>query len=251
MCEKMTFGIQKVQRGQVWYIEEAEEVTKVLREHGSKALNGTRPYFVVKVTGNMAAVIPMTTNTLGSNRPEDIVFENPINGTESRLVISQITTKGINEFGDYFYTFDEKSIDIIMNRIKTAIFGEMMEKKEPAVVSITESKPTDIKEEVKETPKAEIPFLPDEVSQFEMRLRKYFSMPPMKRKKESMFRTQREGLIFMEKYCDRPVEELTKTFGVDKPTVYRMRSKAKEAAYKKGGKVNEQDGKQCKPSESL
>lgn len=231
MCEKKTFGIQKVQRGQVWYIEEAEEVTRVLREHGSKALNGTRPYFVVKVTGNMAAVVPMTTNTLGSNRPEDIVFENPINGTESRLVVSQITTKGISEFGDYFYTFDEKSIDIIMDRIKTAIFGEVTEKKEPVVASITESKPIDTKEEVKESPKAEILFLPDEVSQFEMRLKRYFSMPPMKRKKEGMFRTQREGLIFMEKYCDRPVDELAKTFGIDKPAVYRMRTKAREAAY--------------------
>ena len=40
-------------------------------------------------------------------------------------------------------------------------------------------------------------------------------------------------MIFMTEYHDKPTEELAKTFGIDKPTVYRMRSKAKEAAYRK------------------
>lgn len=228
MCEKFSFGVQKIQRGQVWYVDEPEEVTKILRENNIKALNGRRPYLVVNVNGAMVNCIPLTTNVMSSdNRSDDIVFTNPLQQVESRLVISQITTKGINEFAKYLYTFDDDATDEILNRIKKSLFGE----KDTAIFP---KEKNDILPSEEETPKAAentIKTLPDELTQFEQRLVSYFKLPSSKRKAEPMFRTQREALMFLENYCDRPSDELCKVFDTDKPTVYRMRSKAKEAAY--------------------
>lgn len=228
MCEKFSFGVQKIQRGQVWYVDEPEEVTKVLRENGSKALNGRRPYFVVNVNGIIVNCIPLTTNTVGSdNRSDDIIFSNPTQQIESRLVISQITTKGTNEFSKYLYTFDEDAIKEIMSRIKRSLFGEK------DTVQFPKEK-NDILEKEEPTPSAEIKTLPGEIEQFELRLKQYFMKSANKRKTEQMFRTQREAIIFLENYADKGPDELCTLFGVDKPMVYRMRYKAKKTAYRRG-----------------
>lgn len=231
MCEKFSFGVQKIQRGQVWYVDEPEEVTKVLRENGSKALNGRRPYFIVNVNGLMVNCIPLTTNTIGSDaRSDDIIFSNPTQQTESRLVISQITTKGVNEFSKYLYTFDEDAIKEIMSRIKKSLFGEKDTVQFPKEKNDIPEEKDEAKQETMVSDKS---ILPDELTQFEIRLKNYFKLSPSKRKSEPMFRTQREALIFMNEYCDRPSSELCETFGTDKPTVYRMRTKAKEVAYRR------------------
>jgi hypothetical protein len=171
----------------------------------------------------------MTTNTVGTDAKDtNIIFEDPISGITSKLCINQITTKGVDEFSEYKYTFDEAATETIMSKIKTCIFGED--------TSLTPyiKKEEKAEEPIKEKPNTpSVLILPDEREQFEMRLASYFKLPSSKRKAEQMFRTQREGVIFMTEYHDKPTEELAKTFGVDKPTVYRMRSKAKEAAYKK------------------
>lgn len=233
MCEKFDFGVQKIQRGQVWFVDEPDIVTKVLRENNCKALNGTRPYFIVNVNGSMVNCVPMTTNTIGSDtRADDIIFLNPINNTESRIVISQITTKGSLEFTKYFYSFDDESVNKIIDKIKTSLFGEKDTCLKPRLIEKEEPKEVEAIETLDSTVKLKN-VLPDEIKQFEMRLVSYFKLSASKRKAESMFRTQREALIFMSEYCDRPSEELCKIFGIDKPTVYRMRSKAKEAAYRK------------------
>lgn len=230
MCEKFSFGVQKIQRGQVWYVDEAEEVTKVLRENGSKALNGRRPYFVVNVNGIMVNCIPLTTNTVGSdNRSDDIIFSNPTQQIDSRLAISQITTKGVNEFSKYLYTFDDDAIIEIMSRIKRSLFGEK------DTVQFTKEKNDILKEEEPEpTQTAGVKTLPDELKQFELRLKQYFMKSANMRKTEPMFRTQREAIIFLENYADKGSDELCAIFGVNKPIVYRMRTKAKEAAYRRG-----------------
>lgn len=230
MCEKFSFGVQKIQRGQVWYVDEAEEVTKVLRENGSKALNGRRPYFVVNVNGIMVNCIPLTTNTVGSdNRSDDIIFSNPTQQIESRLVISQITTKGVNEFAKYLYTFDDDAIIEIMSRIKKSLFGEK------DTVQFPKEKNDILKEEEPEPAStAGVKTLPNELEQFELRLKQYFMKSANKRKAEPMFRTQREAIIFLENYADKGSDELCTIFGVNKPIVYRMRTKAKEAAYRRG-----------------
>lgn len=228
MCEKFSFGVQKVQKGQVWFVEEAEEVTKVLRDNGLRALNGRRPYFIVNVNGAMVNCIPLTTNTISSDaRSDDIVFANPIQQVESRLVISQITTKGVNEFSKYLYTFDDDAVREILNRIKQSLFDE----KDTALFpkeknDICEAKaPTEQKEGFKT--------LPGEIEQFEIRLKQYFMKSPSKRKSEAIFRTQREAMIFLENYADRKSDELCELFNVNKPMVYRMRTKAKETAYRR------------------
>lgn len=230
MCEKFSFGVQKIRRGQVWYVDEPEEVTKVLRENGSKALNGRRPYFVVNVNGLMVNCVPLTTNTVASDaRSDDIIFSNPTQQIESRLVVSQITTKGTNEFSKYLYTFDEDAIIEIMSRIKRSLFGEK------DTVQFPKEKNDILKEEeLKPTQTAGVKTLPDELEQFELRLKQYFMKSANMRKTEPMFRTQREAIIFLENYADKGSDELCTLFGVDKPIVYRMRTKAKEAAYRRG-----------------
>jgi hypothetical protein len=229
MCEKFSFGVQKIQRGQVWYVDEPEDITKVLRENGSKALNGRRPYFVVNVNGIMVNCIPLTTNTVGSdNRSDDIIFSNPTQQIESRLVISQITTKGVNEFAKYLYTFDNDAIKEIMSRIKKSLFNEKDTTQFP-------KEKNDIleKEEPEQTSIAEIKTLPGEIEQFELRLKQYFMKSANMRKTEPMCRTQREAIIFLENYAGKGSDELSAIFGVNKPIVYRMRTKAKEAAYRR------------------
>ena len=229
MCEKFSFGVQKIRRGQVWYVDEPEEVTKVLRENGSKALNGRRPYFIVNVNGLMVNCVPLTTNTVASDaRSDDIIFSNPTQQIESRLVVSQITTKGTNEFSKYLYTFDEDAIKEIMSRIKRSLFNEKDTTQFP-------KEKNDIieKEEPKPTQTAGVKTLPDELKQFELRLKQYFMKSANMRKTEPMFRTQREAIIFLENYADKGSDELCTLFGVDKPVVYRMRTKAKEAAYRR------------------
>lgn len=230
MCEKFSFGVQKIQRGQVWYVDEPEDVTKVLRENGSKALNGRRPYFIVNVNGLMVNCVPLTTNTVASDaRSDDIIFSNPTQQIESRLVISQITTKGTNEFSKYLYTFDEDAIKDITFRIKRSLFGEK------DTIQFPKEKNDIIKEEeLKPTPTTEIKTLPGEIEQFELRLKQYFMKSANKRKAEPMFRTQREAIIFLENYADKGSDELCTLFGVNKPIVYRMRTKAKEAVYRRG-----------------
>lgn len=226
MCEKFSFGVTKIQRGQVWFLEEADEVTKALRDNGAKALNGRRPYFIVNVNGFMVNCVPMTTNTTGSDsRNDDIVFSNPINDVDSRIVISQITTRGITEFSKYLYTFDEDATKEILHRIQMSLFGE----------KDTVIKPRSIDIPAKEDPKSETiepKTLPTEEShKLCERLQRYFKLSPSKRKAEAMFRNQEEGLLFINEFCDKPTNDLAALFGVDKTVVYRMRAKAKEAAY--------------------
>ena len=235
MCEKMTFGVQKMKRGQVWFCNESTDVTNALRDAHCRALNGARPYFIVNVNGVMCNCIPMTTNTVGTDTKDtNIIFEDPISGITSKLCINQITTKGVDEFSEYKYTFDEAATETIIDKIKACIFGE-----DTSIVPYVKEEAKEIKTEepIKEKPSTpSVLVLPDERKQFEMRLVSYFKLPSSKRKAEQMFRTQREGMIFMTEFHDKPTEELAKTFGIDKPTVYRMRSKAKEAAYRKEAK---------------
>lgn len=230
MCEEVTFGLQRMKRGQVWFCNEPTEVTNVLREHRCTAINGARPYFIVNVNGPSVNCIPMTTNvTSNDSKKTNIVFLDPISGIKSKLVIDQITTKGINEFNEYKYTFDEDAIEEIINRIKECIFGrDTVIKPNVAIVDNTDNKIDISKEEKESIPK---PFLPDESKQLTIRLQNYFKLSPSKRKAEPMFRNQREALIFIEEFCDKPSDELCTIFGIDKSTVYRLRSKAKESAY--------------------
>ena len=229
MCEKFSFGVQKIQRGQVWYVDEPEDVTKVLRENGSKALNGRRPYFVVNVNGLMVNCVPLTTNTVASDaRSDDIIFSNPTQQIESRLVVSQITTKGTNEFSKYLYTFDDDAIKEIMSRIKRSLFNE-----KDSIQFPKEKNDILEEEEPEPTQTAGVKTLPNELEQFELHLKQYFMKSANKRKAEPMFRTQREAIIFLENYANKGSDELCALFGVNKPIVYRMRTKAKEAAYRR------------------
>lgn len=226
MCEKFSFGVTKIQRGQVWFLEEADEVTKVLRDNGAKALNGRRPYFIVNVNGIMVNCVPMTTNTNGSDhRNDDICFTNPINDTESRIVVSQITTHCIAEFSKYLYTFDEDATREILHRIQMSLFGE----------KDTIIRPRSLDIPAKGIPKSETiepkTLPPEEANKLCERLQRYFKLSPSQRKAEAMFRNQEEGLLFINEFYDKPTTDLAALFGVDKAVVYRMRTKAKEAAY--------------------
>lgn len=222
MCEKYEFNIQKFKKGQVWYCAEEQEVTDALRKANSKALNGSRPYFIVHVNGGMISCIPMTTNVSGSDaRHTDIIFYNPVTDTESRLVTSQITTKGANEFTKYLYSFSSEDTDFIIGVVKSSIFEES----DTALRTCR----TEQKEEVPAICESENRIDTKQcLMDLETRLRNGV------KKGSAIFKTPQEAALWLNAWGDKRTYEIANYFGISNSSVYNWRYYAKKKVKENG-----------------
>lgn len=209
MCKKYEFNIRKFVKGQVWFCTEDQTVTDALRNANSKALNGSRPYFIVHVNGNMITCVPMTTNINGSdNRHTDIVFHNPVIDVESRLVVSQVTTKGVNEFTKYLYQFSNEDTELIINLVKSSIFDN-----EDTIIK-KDTEKNDKKSDPEEDKRALI--------DLENRLRAGV------RKGVPIFKTEKEASLWLNFWGDKKTCEVANYFGISQASVYYWRHCAKK-----------------------
>lgn len=219
--------------GQVWMVEEPQEITTALRNQGSTVLNGTRPYVVLKHYGCHIVCVPLTTNSTKTNFTDhDIVFTK--GDVTSRIALTEIQTKDAKFFTKYYYTFSPESMNEIMNSI-TDFLGW------PASKGFFQEKSKTISEEhgeVKEDPspqhalsqevKKTIPS--DLVSQVNLRLSKH--APHAK-----LFRTKDEALAWLECWDDQKMKDIAEYFDIPVSTAYTWRRIARQTAYVVGDDV--------------
>lgn len=220
MCKKYEFNIQKFKKGQVWFCGEEQAVTEALRAANHKALNGSRPYFIVRVNGSMISCVPLTTNITSSDtRNTDICFYNPISDVESKMVISQITTKGANEFTKYLYSFTEKDTETIIGLIQRSLFvddttvdvkpKESVVESEPVVTTVTE--PEKLMVDAKKC-----------IMDLETRLRKGV------KRGDPLFRTTQEAALWLDKWGNEKSYAVANYFGISTSQVYNWKYRAKQ-----------------------
>lgn len=222
MCKKYEFNVMKFKRGQVWLCTEDQNVTNALRAANVKALNGTRPYLIISVNGGMLSCVPMTTNTSGRDtRDSDIVFRNPETDIESRIVVSQICTKGSNELTKYLYSFSDEDTRLLVNLTKAAIFDN-----DDTFVNPVET--GDVKPEpVKETEDIQNEHL--NKTETEEPLMKLLDERLTKRKKKNdpLFLTAQEAALWLNRWGNEKVYVVAKYYGIPSEKVYSWRHKAK------------------------
>lgn len=203
MCKVYELKFQKFIRGQVWFLTEEPDVTKVLRDHGSNVTNGSRPYFIIGQNGGHVTCMPMTTNVQRECHTEyDVVFTTT--DTQSRIMVSQICTKSVDDFSKYLYTFDKESIDIVMASV-AKFLG----------ISVTASSE---KEEVKN--KIDLTALYQQekrpATQEERNLMDEFKDRIKRREpgcKKPIFQSVDEAKVFLKLYGDMPLQAVTGVFG--------------------------------------
>lgn len=214
MCKKYEFNIRKFKRGQVWLCTEDQNVTNALRAANIKALNGTRPYLIISVNGGMLSCVPMTTNTSRSDtRDNDVVFTNPDTQIESRIVISEICTKGSNEMTKYLYSFSNEDTRLLVDLTRAAIFDcddTWVEHKEDHGDVQNESG--------KEDEKASEEFM---TKMLDERLTK------RKKKNDPLFLTAQEAALWLNRWGNEKVYVVAKYYGIPSEKVYSWRHKAK------------------------
>ena len=114
MCIEYTGKISRFEKGQVWFVEEPEDLTKLMKRHNEKVIVGTRPYLIISVGDTNSdkgtiSCIPITTNcdpvsSLLSQR--DIIAKTP-EGLRVRFLVDQITCKTTNNFRDFKYSIPD------------------------------------------------------------------------------------------------------------------------------------------------
>jgi hypothetical protein len=220
MCKKYEFNIQKFKKGQVWFCGEEQAVTDALRAANHKALNGSRPYFIVRVNGSMISCVPLTTNITSSDtRNTDICFYNPLSDVESKMVISQITTKGANEFTKYLYSFTEKDTETIIGLIQRSLFvddttvyvkpKESVVESEPVVTTVTE-------------PEKPMVNAKKCIMDLETRLRRGV------KRGDPLFRTTQEAALWLDKWGNEKSYAVANYFGISISQVYNWKYRAKQ-----------------------
>lgn len=213
--------------GQVWLVEEPQEITMALRNQGSSVLNGTRPYVVLRHYGCHIVCVPLTTNSTKTNFTDhDIVFTK--GDVTSRIALTEIQTKDAKFFTKYYYTFSPESMAEIMNAI-TDFLG-WPASKGSTQSQIEESIPK--QEEVKEVPatqhtlpqevKKTIPS--DLVSQVNYRLTKHTP-------RAKLFRTKEEALAWLECWDDEKASAIAEYFNIPVSTAHTWRRIARQTAY--------------------
>lgn len=216
MCKKYEFNIMKFKRGQVWLCTEDQNVTNALRAANVKALNGTRPYLILSVNGGMLSCVPMTTNTSGRDtRDSDILFRNPETDIESRIVVSQICTKGSNELTKYLYSFSDEDTQLLVDLTKAAIFDE---KDTYAKRKDESEKEVDPVVEDKKDEKLSEEFV---MKLLDERLTK------RKKKNDPLFLTSQEAALWLNRWGNEKVYVIAKYYGIPSEKVYSWRHKAK------------------------
>lgn len=221
MCKKYEFDIQKFKRGQVWFCGEEQAVTEALRAANHKALNGSRPYFIVRVNGAMISCVPLTTNITSSDtRNTDICFYNPLSDVESKMVISQITTKGANEFTKYLYSFTEKDTETIIGLIQKSLFFDdtVVDVKPQTEIKKEEVKPKQI------APEPEKPMVDTKkcIMDLETRLRRGV------KRGDPLFRTTQEAALWLDKWGSEKSYAVANYFGISTSQVYNWKYRAKQ-----------------------
>lgn len=218
MCKKYEFNIQKFKKGQVWYCTEEQEVTDALRRANVHAYNGSRPYFIVHVNGTLITCIPMTTNIGGSDtRRTDITFYNPIADVESRLVISQITTKGANEFTKYLYSISDEDAEFIIRLIRSSIFEDA-----DTVMKNRDAEPEKETRGIKEEKVDVVIDTKQCLIDLETRLRKGV------KKGVPIFKTAQEAALWLNAWGDKKTYEIANYFNISVNSVYNWRYCAKK-----------------------
>lgn len=220
MCKKYEFNIQKFKKGQVWFCGEEQAVTEALRAANHKALNGSRPYFIVCVNGNMISCVPLTTNiTASDTKNTDICFYNPLSDVESRMVISQITTKGVNEFTKYLYSFTEKDTETIIGLIQKSLFVDDTTVDVKPKESVVESEPV-----VTTVTEPEKPMVDAKkcIMDLETRLRRGV------KRGDPLFRTTQEAALWLDKWGNEKSYAVANYFGISTSQVYNWKYRAKQ-----------------------
>ena len=235
MC-KVSLNAVKYLRGQVWYVREDESVTKALRDAGSRVINGSRPYLIVNVVNNnLVTVCPLTTN-LNEQFADgnDIVFDHIADVTgggysSSRIIISQIQTKNSHELERYLYSFDQTSIDIIMQHVYNQLGFEQHAKDDDR----NEPKEDDPDIEIEEPVKQVVPkpvtcikkVLPTEtLAKLEIRLKGKL------KRSDALFRTKEEALCYLAECGDKPAKEVANHFSITPSQAYNWKHTAKNKA---------------------
>lgn len=220
MCKKYEFDIQKFKRGQVWFCGEEQAVTEALRAANHKALNGSRPYFIVRVNGSMISCVPLTTNITSSDtRNTDICFYNPISDVESKMVISQITTKGANEFTKYLYSFTEKDTETIIGLIQRSLFVDDTTVDVKPKGSVVESEPVVTMVTEPEKPMVDAKKC---IMDLETRLRRGV------KRGDPLFRTTQEAALWLDKWGNEKSYAVSRYFGISVSQVYNWKYRAKQ-----------------------
>lgn len=235
MC-KISLNAVKFMRGQVWFVREDENITKALRDAGSRVINGSRPYLVVNVVNdNLVTVCPLTTNLneqhTGGN---DIVFDHVANVTgggysSSRIIISQIQTKNTNELERYLYSFDQESIDIIMRHVYKQLGLEPYTKNDDDNEPKEDDKDVEIGEPIKNVSSKPMPsakkVIPTEaLAKLEIRLKGKL------KRSDALFRTKEEALCYLAEYGDKPAKEVAEHFSITPTQAYNWKHTAKNKA---------------------
>lgn len=234
MC-KVSLNAVKYLRGQVWFVREDESVTKALRDAGSRVINGSRPYLIVNVTNNsLVTVCPLTTNLNEQfTDGNDIVFDHIADVTgggysSSRIIISQIQTKNAHELERYLYSFDQASIDIIMQHVYRQLGIEPIYKNDGDEPK-EDNHDTDIEEPVKQVVPKPVTctkkVIPTEtLAKLEIRLKGKL------RRSDALFRTKEEALCYLAEYGDKPAKEVANHFSITPSQAYNWKHTAKNKA---------------------
>lgn len=219
--------------GQVWLVEEPQEITMALRNQGSSVLNGTRPYVVLRHYGCHIVCVPLTTNSAKTNFTDhDIVFTK--GDVTSRIALTEIQTKDAKFFTKYYYTFSQESMNEIMNAIADFLGWPASKGSTQNQVEEIVSKPEEVKEDpapqhtLSQEVKKTIPS--DLVSQVNLRLSKH--TPHAK-----LYRTKDEALAWLECWNDETASAIAEYFNIPVSTAHTWRRIARRTAYVVGDNV--------------
>lgn len=223
MCKMMDFGKTRFVRGQVWVVEEDPDVTQKLRDDGSRVINGTRPYLVLKTNGDVTTCLPLTTNVINERQSQNDIFVSAvsnlgINDNDSRIVMSP-TTKSNNHFIKYMYTFDEEAMNYITAAVSHFMFGTPMPKEEEEPVKEeTIEDITPVKEEKMVAEKKVLPTCPYEQVEYHLTHRKG---------KEALFRNPAEARTWLEFWDGHNLKEIAQHYGIPTGSVSNWKTSAR------------------------
>ena len=215
MCMVINANPVKFVRGQVWFVNENPEITKILRTEGSTVINGSRPYVVISVNERQEIVTccPLTSNVVSLYKsPYDIVYKNPeyvSEYEESRICVSQITSKPFVEFTSYMYSLSSEAIDILMKNIRDCLGVSNV------LNTIAKSAPIPVNIE-EDTPGNE----------------NYYRVPKYDRS-EWPLKTKEDAEKFLAEFGEMNGKKASTLLGVSKPTFYTLRWKANKLAFGK------------------
>ena len=111
MCIEYTGQISKLEKGQVWFVDEPSDVTNAMKRHCEKVTVGTRPYLIISVgetnsDRGTVTCMPLTTNTEPVSSvlsQRDIIATTP-EGLKVRFLVDQICSKTAANFRDFQYS---------------------------------------------------------------------------------------------------------------------------------------------------